>query len=209
MRRTVIVSLMAALAIMAASVAPAGAQDENQEQEGRPLTVTERIIRDCYHNGRLTQAWSIKDLKKALKRLPDDINEYSDCEDILKAAISQASGGHGGDGAYLPPGGSSGPFATPIPQIAPTPEDVAALADASHRGKDPVGLGGKDVAAGSAGPRDSSLGKAVPILADAFTRSLPVPSWLVLGILGSVSVAVLWPSAARGTNWIRFRLRRR
>src|ERR687892_1827841 len=74
------------------------------------------IIGDCYDNGRLDGDYTPSQIRDARNNLPADIDQYSDCRDVLSRALggtgSKATGGGGGGGAG---GGGSGPSQPPTP----------------------------------------------------------------------------------------------
>src|SRR5919197_2805342 len=79
------------------------------------------VIRDCTDDGKLEKTYSQKDYRDALANLPTDVDEYTDCRDVIRraqlgGAAGGAGGGNGGPGA--PGGGSGGGGATP-PQRPP------------------------------------------------------------------------------------------
>src|SRR5262245_30352922 len=108
------------------------------------------VIRDCSKNGKLSHDYPPSLIRKARESLPADIDEYTDCRDLLSAPTSTGSqggdssggGGGGGGGATAggggstgggggsSPSGSSAPEATPAP---PTPAELKAL-DAAKAG---------------------------------------------------------------------------
>src|SRR4051794_2040817 len=45
------------------------------------------VIRDCAEDGVLDHHYSNSDLQKAKKKLPSDLDEYSDCREVIGAAI--------------------------------------------------------------------------------------------------------------------------
>ena len=55
------------------------------------------VIKDCAQDGKLDKKYSDAELIKAKKKLPADVNEYSDCREVIGAAIGGA-GKHGGGG---------------------------------------------------------------------------------------------------------------
>src|SRR3954453_19061450 len=59
----------------------------------------EDVIQDCVQNGKLSHDYPPSLIRKARNSLPADVDEYTDCRDLL----STPSGGGGGSG-----GGSSG-----------------------------------------------------------------------------------------------------
>lgn len=63
-----------------------------------------QVIKDCAQDGKLDRKYSDADLIKARKKLPSDLNEYSDCSDVIAAAIGGAGKQGGGPGG----GGSGG-----------------------------------------------------------------------------------------------------
>jgi hypothetical protein len=90
MRRTIalILTLTAVLAVPAS--APAS---------------PERIWEDC-QDGTLDRKYSPKDYRKALSGLPSDIDEYTNCRDVIRRAQLGFDGGGGGAGGG---GGDFGP----------------------------------------------------------------------------------------------------
>jgi hypothetical protein len=73
MRRTIFLALLAAL-LLAPS---AFAQD--------------KITRDCYDDGVLQGKYTASELRAARNKLPTDVDEYSDCRDVLSRAIAAAT----------------------------------------------------------------------------------------------------------------------
>ncbi len=68
-------------------------------------------VTDCSSHGRLTQQYTVAELRHALATLPADTKEYTPCYDELNAALLSAI--HGGKGGGS--GGSGGGFlSTPI-----------------------------------------------------------------------------------------------
>lgn len=106
-----------------------------------------QVIRDCADDGQLSQKYSQKDLRDAYNNLPSDIDEYTDCRAVIRAAMA---GGSGSNGAPPPNG-----LPTPSGAIAASPADVAALNTLTARavkGKAPViSIAGQKVVPGNAG----------------------------------------------------------
>jgi hypothetical protein len=99
MRR--VVPLIAALAALAL---PAMAQAASPAD----------VIRDCTLDGKLDRTYTQKELRRALAAIPSDVDEYTNCRDVisnaqLAAATHASSGTTGGrtPGA-TPPGGTGG-----------------------------------------------------------------------------------------------------
>jgi hypothetical protein len=71
--------------------------------------VREQILREC-QEGRITGSYTPGQLRDARKHIPTDIDEYSDCRDVLsRAALAGggSGGGSGGGDAPVAPGGLS------------------------------------------------------------------------------------------------------
>jgi hypothetical protein len=68
-----------------------------------------KIIERCTH-GQSLSGFSQKDYRRALAELPTEVEEYSDCANLIRHAQLAAAGGGGGGSA----GGGSSPLATPI-----------------------------------------------------------------------------------------------
>lgn len=105
------------------------------------------MIRDCAQDGVLNKHYSQKQLRDALKNLPSDIDEYTDCRAVITAAMSGGNGDTGG----APPNG----IMTPSGAIAGSPADIQALnnltASAEKGKRSRVSIGGKEIIPGNAG----------------------------------------------------------
>jgi phage shock protein PspC (stress-responsive transcriptional regulator) len=105
------------------------------------------VIRDCAQDGQLNKHYSQKELRDALNNLPSDIDEYTDCRSVIRAAM----GGGNGDTGGAPPNG----IMTPSGAIAGSPADVQALAHLTSQvsnGKNPtIVVAGKPLVPGNAG----------------------------------------------------------
>jgi hypothetical protein len=170
--------LLAALALLAFP-APAGAT---------PF----QVIKDCNEDGQLDRKYSNEELTKALDNLPSDIDEYSDCRDVISAAITGGSdrgenrgAGSGGDGSGGAGGGTAAPI-TPEEQAARAQDqaDLQALTTPDGRDKPPaVEVGGETVKPGSDGLFDLA----------SESNSIPGPllaALIALGILALVGGVV-------------------
>ena len=143
------------------------------------------VIKDCTDDGVIQGHYSQKDYKDALANLPTDVDEYTDCRDVIKRA--QTGGTGGGPGA---PGGTGG--ATPTggdPLSTATPAERAALAKAqAGGGSKPLTIGGKLVQPGKLG--FGGLGSPT---------KLPASLIAVLVALGTAAVAA-------GATYVRNRV---
>ena len=141
------------------------------------------VIRDCAQDGKLDHHYSLSDLKQAEKDLPSDVDEYTNCRDVINQAqvssssasnknsphgsgTATGSGGGGGGGA----GGSSA-------------DDVKRLAKATKRasgGDAPtLSLGGEKVTPGSPGVFKSA----------SAANTLPTPVLAALIAVGLLTAA--------------------
>jgi hypothetical protein len=159
------------------------------------------VIRDCSKNGKLSHDYPPSLIRKARESLPADIDEYTDCRDLLSAPTSSGSqgagdngsgggaatgtgGGSTGGGGGSSPSGSSAPEA---PLAPPTPAELKALtaAKAGDAGE-PVNVGGSPVTPGTAG-----------MTTGAVDNGLPSSLFVVLILLGLTVAAAAGPLLRR------------
>jgi hypothetical protein len=136
------------------------------------------VINDCAKDGKLDHQYSLSDLKKAEQQLPTDVDEYTNCRDVINQAEVSASGGHSKGSTHGALSGA-GPGSGGGGNAAASPSDVKALAHATGRssGKAPtLSVGGQDVTPGSPGVLKSA----------ASANTLPTPVLLAL-----IAVALL------------------
>jgi hypothetical protein len=142
-----------------------------------------QVLNDCNDDGALSQQYSNSDLRKALDNMPTDLAEYTDCEEIIGAAIT--GGSDKGQGRGSPGQGVGGAGAADPGEQAARAQDAAELeaitAGASKdNGKKPtVRVGGEEVKPGSDGLFD---------LASA-SNTLPTPLLVALIVLGLLALA--------------------
>jgi len=84
MRTRILVALVLTLAGSSLLAAPAPAQNPDHNREVR------QIIRDCARDDDLDRHYRLRSLRAALRRLPDDIREYTGCERAIRRAIRRA-----------------------------------------------------------------------------------------------------------------------
>ena len=137
------------------------------------------VIRDCADDGKLSKQYSQKDLQDAQRNLPSDIDEYTDCRSVIRAAMHGGSGNPGGPGP-------AGAIVTPSGAVAASQADIAALADVqnnSAKGKHhAITIGAQQVTPGNAG-----LGGPLAGLAG----SNGMPASLVAAIVALLVLAVV------------------
>jgi hypothetical protein len=149
----------------------------------------------------LSENYTTSELRDARRNIGTDLDQYSDCRDILSAAelgADGSGGGDGGDGEESRGGGGAaggaagggagaggvdaGPVATPAP---PTPEEQVAL-DNMRTAPPPVtSVGGRPVA----------LGPGTTV--DADPHPIPLPLAVALGCLVAGGLAASVPAVRR------------
>ena len=136
------------------------------------------VITDCTDDGRLSKKYTQKEYSSALGDIPTDVDEYTDCRDVIRRAQlgdTSGTGTSGGSGAAVGgvpgsggPGGPAGGAAVD-PLAGATPQERAAIEKARSGGSKPVKIAGRLVQPGHLG--FSSLSSV---------DTLPTPLLLVL-----------------------------
>ena len=144
------------------------------------------IIRDCYDDGKLDGNYSPSEIRDARNNLPADIDQYSDCRDVLARALGGTGAKQvgGGGGGALGGGGDSGGPSEPLTPASP--EEQAALDQAIQGGEAPVQLGDSTVVPGAAG-----------FAADAARNTIPTTLLAVLILLGVAALSAAVPYVRR------------
>ncbi len=93
MRRVLLTALIALLAMPAA----AGAATDPVDQ----------ILEDC-QDGRIDKRYPKPALRKALKEMPADLDEYTNCRELIRAARDERRGGGAGPGSTFEDGDGFG-----------------------------------------------------------------------------------------------------
>ena len=147
-----------------------------------------QVIKDCNQDGQLDGKYSNSELRKALENLPTDIDEYSDCREVIAAAITSGSdnrtspGGGGGGGTGGDAGGGAVAPTSPEEQAARAQDqaDLNALTSPGGlRDKPPaVNVGGEEVKPGPDGLFDL----------DTASNSVPLPLLLTLIVLALLAL---------------------
>jgi hypothetical protein len=147
----------------------------------------DKIFREC-QDGALQGDYSLREIRDARNNIPDDIDQYSDCRDVLSRALQAGAGGDGAGsggaaGGAGGGGGSGGGGETLTPS---TDADRAALEDAAKGGGGALDVGGRSIVPGAAG-----------FSADAARNTLPSTLIVVLALLAAAAVASAGPLARR------------
>lgn len=136
------------------------------------------VVRDCADDGTLQGAYSNGDLRRAQSLLPTDLDEYSDCREVIGAAITAgppktgAGGGTGHAHARAARSAASAPHAKARDRVA-----LESIAGGGEKPK--LKIGDKVVEPGDNGLFD---------LASA-ANALPMPLLLALIALGVLALA--------------------
>jgi hypothetical protein len=143
-----------------------------------------KILREC-QNGRLTGDYTAREIRDARNNIPDDLDQYTDCRDVLTRALLSLPGGGSGDGGGDTAGGAGGlggggggggPPLTPS-----TDADRKAIEQAATGGAQPVEIAGKPITPGTA----------------AHGNDLPSTLLALLILLAAAAAAALAPFARR------------
>ena len=146
--------------------------------------VREKILREC-QDGQITGDYTPRQLRDARKHIPTDIDEYSDCRDVLARTSLTGRGGGDGNGAGTSAPGGILPGGGRSPLTASDPGETAALDDA-RLNNSPLSIGDDHVVPGAAGFADT-----------AARHGLPATVLVVLILLGLCALVALIPSARR------------
>jgi hypothetical protein len=173
-RRTV----MLALALLAIPAALAHASPD-------------QIYADC-QDGRLDKGYSQSDYRKALAGMPGDLDEYTNCRELIRSAMSGVRGGGGsgpggaGRGGYgaLPAGQgglSLGPDSRPVDPSKIASKDEQAALNLARKGQ------GLSDSTGTLVPRTAALRP------DSHSSSLPAPLIVLLALTAAAALVALVP----------------
>jgi hypothetical protein len=155
------------------------------------------VVRDCTDNGRIDSPHSPADYKGALHNLPSDVDEYTDCRQIIEGAQRRDAGRGSGGGAGVgggggvpptfPGGGATAGGGSGLPQTA---AEKNAIDQIGKNGGGPVSVAGQPIVPGGSG-----------ITSSAFRHSLPAPLIVLLVLLGLGALGwAVTVARARGIN---------
>jgi len=152
---TRLTTLMLALLLAALAVPAAAAMADGKD-----------VLRDCAQDGDLDKDYSDEELEEANRNMPTDIDEYSDCRDVIRQAQAGGKGsadgtddtgslggsGSGGSGGNLTGEDTDGAGGTASDQ-----QELLNRADAARNGSEPDGGIAADTAASGTTDSDSGL----------------------------------------------------
>jgi hypothetical protein len=162
----------------------------------------DKVIRDCTDDGRLQGHYSQKDLRDALSSLPSDIDEYTNCRDVIRRAAfggaggssggkggSGGSGGGGGGGEFGGFGDSGGSAGGSGAAGAPAPDPVASASPAERRALERAKRSGGPVRFS-----DGSLIQPGVVAQRSSATDVPAPLVVVAILLALVALAAFAPT---------------
>lgn len=133
------------------------------------------VIRDCNDNGRLTKEYSQEEYRDALRNMPADVKQYTDCEGIIRRAQLGFPAGEGTN---------ADPFAGATPEeITQAQKDIET---ARREGAAPQEVGGRPVIPGALAYTKVS----------AATTELPTPLLVLIVLILLATAAAASPYAA-------------
>lgn len=135
----------------------------------------DQVVRDCVYDGKLDHHYSNAELRHARDHLPSDADEYSDCRDVIAAAIKGGSDRSGG--APSPGIGATNPAAEVAAQ-ATDQSDLTSIAG-SDEAPPKLDVGGQNLKPDSSGY--FNLGGAA--------NEVPVPLLIALLLLCAMALA--------------------
>jgi hypothetical protein len=147
-------AFIAALTLLVAAPTALGQSTRNQ------------ILREC-QNGSLSGDYTAREIRDARSNIPDDVDQYTDCRDVLSRALLGLAGGGGSSGDAAGGGtggvggttggtggtggtGATGGDAGGAPLTPSTDADRQALEQAATGGAQPVDVAGRKVTPGTA-----------------------------------------------------------
>jgi hypothetical protein len=128
-----------------------------------------KILREC-QNGSLSGDYTAREIRDARSNIPDDLDQYTDCRDVLTRALlslagGDSDGGGGGGTGGGGGGGASGGGAGGAPLTPSTDADRQALEQATTAGAEPLEIAGRRVTPGQAALRNDLPTTLIVLLA--------------------------------------------
>jgi hypothetical protein len=175
-----------ALAVLCgALLAPAGAQ-----------AASDPVLKDCT-DGRIDGHYSQSQYKKALRNIPTDVDEYTDCRDLIRRAqLRDASGGKSGsDDQFggIASDGASDDNGQVDSLLASASSDEKATLEAVKNGQDgggSISVGGREVTPGAASFTSENVNNQLP--------PAVVATLVALGLMAIAATA--YTARRRGAN---------
>jgi len=169
------------------------------------------VIKDCSEDGSIDGSYTKSELEQARKKLPADLDEYTDCRDAIADAIANPSGADDDAAATASGAGPGGGFGGGVPSpTAPvagsTATDEAALEEqrkgAEKGGAPSIPVDGKQIkpATGPFAPVDAINQLPLPVLLGLITMLVLASGAGLMALRSRLSPEVLarLPAFMRG-----------
>jgi hypothetical protein len=144
------------------------------------------VIRDCSEDGSLDGKYSQDELSGALRQLPSDLDEYTDCRSVIRGAQLSGARGKGSKKAKESTAGR-------VDAAAPPSADEQRRLDHAADSGGEVRIGGEQLAPG---------GRGAPVASSSLGTDLPTSLLVLLVTLGlamlvgaALAVQRRWPDA--------------
>jgi hypothetical protein len=151
------------------------------------------VIQDCSQDGHIDGHYTVQQLRNAQSHIPSDIDQYTDCRDVIAQALAQAQAGRGGGGGGGA-GGSGGAGGTTAGSPKPN-EGNPALATRSgayapsQADKQAYDRAVTEASVGGALPGGLSIPTAGGFSPAGASNSIPLPVLLALVAVGLLIAA--------------------
>src|SRR5215207_5280720 len=99
------------------------------------------IVEDCFDDGKLDGNYTASQIRDARNNLPADVDQYSDCRDVLARALGGSGSRDIGGGGGGPLGGGGGGGGDAQPLTPSGPDEQQALDGARAQADKPVQVG--------------------------------------------------------------------
>jgi len=146
-----------------------------------------KILREC-QTGSLNGDYTAQELRDARSNIPDDLDQYTDCRDVISRALLDLAGGGsggggdaGGAGGGSFGGGSGDGGGSSAPLTPSTEADRQALEQATTAGAGAIEVAGRPVTPGEA----------------ALRNDLPTTLIVLLALLAAAAAAATAPFVRR------------
>jgi len=157
-----------------------------------------QILRDCEDDSILQGDYTSEELREARRGIPTDLDQYTDCRDVLARATAERVSGRDAGGADDGRGGAGGPGLFGALLTPETDADRKALSEATAREPAPLTIDGESVVPGAAG-----------FAANAARNDIPPTVLVLLALLLVAAALASVPAARRLGPVIRQRVLRR
>jgi hypothetical protein len=137
----------------------------------------QQLVNDCTDNGRIDGSYSAGDYKDALNNIPTDVDEYTDCRDVIRQSQLANTGQEPEHKtAFAPAEPQTGP-------PSPTQQQQIAKQRARFGSGKPLRIGGARITPGSLSRQAGTAGFGKT------SNDLPVPVLVLLLAMAALTVA--------------------